>query len=323
MRPLFARLVLVSIAASLLGCAAGSQPYNFFSRRSAQQSVVGASDYRVMSFNLRTKIFIDAHNHWDHRKELVVRSIQQFSPDLLGTQECQISQARYLKTNLPGYQFVGAGRDDGESGGEMCAIFFRNDKFTKLDEGHFWLSKKPYEPGSKSWGSSFRRMVTWVKLVPNTGSREPFYFFNTHFDNASGRARVQQAWLLRRMMDQIADGRPAIVSGDFNADSDTTPYQLLVRGPQDWRGYLIDTYRQTNPIPSESEGTRHGFSGGTSGDRIDWIIATDNFTTLNAAIDRTQYGGQYPSDHFPVTAVLRMHNGSKFAGHRSTYVGGS
>jgi endonuclease/exonuclease/phosphatase family metal-dependent hydrolase len=299
------------------------QASSFFSRRSAQRNVAGHGDLRVMSFNLRTKFFADAHNHWDHRRDLVVRSIKQFSPDLLGTQECQVSQARYLKSQLPGYQFVGAGRDDGEAGGEMCAIFFRNDKFTKLDQGHFWLSETPYKAGSKSWGSSYRRMVTWVKLMPHSGNREPFYFFNTHFDNSARRARVQQAWLLRRMIDQIADGRPSVVTGDFNTDSDTTPYQLLVRGPQDWRGYLIDTYRKINPVPREGEGTRHKFSGGTSGDRIDWIITTDNFTTINAAIDRTQYGGKYPSDHFPVTAVLRLQDGSRFAGHRSTYVGGS
>jgi endonuclease/exonuclease/phosphatase family metal-dependent hydrolase len=98
---------------------------------------------------------------------------------------------------------------------------------------------------------------------------------------------------------------------------------LLVRGPQDWRGYLIDTYREVNPISGSHEGTREGFNGGTAGDRIDWIITTNNFATLDAGIDRTNYSGQYPSDHYPVTAVLRVQHGSQFAGHRSTLVGGS
>lgn len=315
--------VLALVTVMLSGCAADSQSYNFFSKRQPQRSAANNSDYRVMSFNLRTKFIMDAHNHWNHRKDLAVQSIKQFSPDLLGTQECAMDQAMYLKSQLPGYQFVGAGRDDGKADGEMCAIFFRGDKFTLLDKGHFWLSETPDEPGSKSWGSSYRRMVTWVKLVPREGNREAFYFFNTHLDNNAARARVQQAWLLRRMMDAIADGRPAIVTGDFNTDSDTTPYQLLVSGPQDWRGYLIDTYREVNPVPGDAEGTRHNFHGGTSGDRIDWIITTNNFATLNAAIDRTSYNGQFPSDHYPVTAVVRMQRGSQFAGHRSTLAGGS
>ncbi len=309
-------------SAVLAGCGSLPDPYSFLTRPAARKRVAVSDDYRVMSFNLRTATFIDAQNHWNHRKDLVVRSIKKFSPDLLGTQECQASQARYLKGQLPGYQFVGAGRNNGKADGEMCGVFFRNDRFIKLDEGHFWLSETPDRPGSKSWGSAFKRMVTWVRLAPRGGTRQVFYFFNTHMDNSSEMARVQGAWLLRRKIDQIADGRPVIVTGDFNTDSDTTPYQLLVRGPQDWRGYLIDSYRQTNPIPGLNEGTRHSFHGKTTGDRIDWIIATNNFTTLDADIDRTKYNGQYPSDHFPVTAVLRLLPGSQFAGHRSTHAGG-
>jgi endonuclease/exonuclease/phosphatase family metal-dependent hydrolase len=311
------------MSAVLVGCGGASDSSGFLSRQPQRRAVVATDSYRVMSFNLRTATIIDAQNHWNLRRGLVVKSIKKFSPDLLGTQECQASQASYLREQLPGYQFVGAGRNNGKLGGEMCALFFRSDRFIKLDEGHFWLSKTPEKPGSKSWGSAFKRMVTWVRLAPRDGSRPAFYFFNTHMDNSSEMARVQGAWLLRRKIDQIADGRPVIVTGDFNTDSDTTPYQLLVRGPQDWRGYLVDSYRQTNPVPGPNEGTRHKFYGKTSGDRIDWIISTDNFTTVSAAIDRTKYNGQYPSDHFPVTAVLRLKSGSQFAGHRSADAGGS
>lgn len=315
--------VVLLVSCILSGCGAGPGPIDFNRAPLNRHGGTATDAYRVMSFNLRTKTIIDAHNHWNHRKHLVVRSIKKFSPDLLGTQECKGSQARFLKSQLPRYQFVGAGRNDGKTDGEMCGLFFRNDRFIKLDQGHFWLSETPDRPGSKSWGSSYRRMVTWVRLAPRTGSRQTFYFFNTHMDNSSERARVQGAWLLRRKIDQIADGRPVIVTGDFNTDADTTPYQLLVRGPQDWRGYLVDTYRQINPVPGRNEGTRHKFHGGTTGDRIDWIIATNNFTTVDAGIDRTNYHGRYPSDHFPVTAVLRLQPGSQFAGHRSAQLGGS
>lgn len=325
MRMAYLLIGVLFTTAALSGCGGGggTDPYSFLRKPASKRTVATSDDYRVMSFNLRTATFIDATNHWNHRKDLAVQSIKKFSPDLLGTQECQASQARYLKSHLPGYQFVGAGRNNGKEDGEMCAIFFRSDRFVKLDEGHFWLSETPDRPGSKSWGSAFKRMVTWVRLAPRDGNGRAFYFFNTHMDNSSEMARVQGAWLLRRKIDQIADGRPVIVTGDFNTDSDTTPYQLLVRGPQDWRGYLIDSYRQINPVPASNEGTRHSFHGNTSGDRIDWIISTNNFTTVDARIDRTHYNGQYPSDHFPVTAVLKLRQGSQYAGHRSAYVGGS
>jgi len=310
--------------ATMPGCGAdGVDPYSFLRKPAPKRGVAVSENYRVMSFNLRTATIIDAANHWNHRKDLVVKSIRKFEPDILGTQECQVSQARYLIDKLPGYQFVGAGRNNGKEDGEMCGLFYRTDRFVKLNEGHFWLSETPDKPGSKSWGSAFKRMVTWVRLAPRNGTGRAFYCFNTHLDNSSEMARVQGAWLLRRKIDQIADGRPVIVTGDFNTDSDTTPYQLLVRGPQDWRGYLIDSYRETNPVPGSNEGTRHGFNGKSNSGRIDWIISTNNFATLEAGIDRTHYNGQYPSDHFPVTAVLKLRKGSQYAGHRSASVGGS
>ncbi len=323
MRHALALMVVLSLSGLLAGCGASGDYYVFKAKSTNQRRSAAADAYRVMSFNLRTKTFIDTLNGWGLRKDLVVKTIKNFGPDLLGTQECQLSQAKFLQSRLPGYHFVGAGRNDGKTSGEMCGLFFRADRFFKLDEGNFWLSETPNKPGSKSWGSSYRRMVTWVKLMPREGDAQPFYFFNTHFDNQGQRARVQAAWLLRRKIDEIANGLPTIVTGDFNTDSDTTPYQLLVRGPQDWRGYLIDTYRQTNPTPGSNEGTRHKFSGGTGGDRIDWIITTNNFQTLSATIDRTHYNGRYPSDHFPVTAVLHLRRGATYAGHRSTRAAGS
>jgi len=40
-----------------------------------------------MSFNIRLGVANDGENHWDKRKELVLKTIQNFGPDLLGLQE--------------------------------------------------------------------------------------------------------------------------------------------------------------------------------------------------------------------------------------------
>ena len=149
-------------------------------------------------------------------------------------------------------------------------------------------------------------MVTWVKLRPRGRHGQPFYFFNTHFDNDGVRSRIESSWLLRRRIHSITGGSPAVVTGDFNAGEGSPAYELLVEGPSHWSGQLVDTYRQAHPVRSPYGGTLHRFHGRGSGPRIDWIIATANFQTLAAAIDRTHDGGRYPSDHFPVTAVLRI-----------------
>ena len=53
---------------------------------------------RVMSFNIRYGAANDGANHWDQRKPLVVKAIQSFRPDILGTQETLDFQAEFLKT---------------------------------------------------------------------------------------------------------------------------------------------------------------------------------------------------------------------------------
>ena len=73
-------------------------------------------------------------------------------------------QRDYLQEKLPAYECLGVGRDDGAEQGEMMALYYRRDRFEKIDGGHFWLSETPDTVGSKSWDSSLPRMVTWVKL---------------------------------------------------------------------------------------------------------------------------------------------------------------
>jgi endonuclease/exonuclease/phosphatase family metal-dependent hydrolase len=68
---------------------------------------------------------------------------------------------------------------------------------------------------------------------------------------------------------------------------------------------LTDAFRSVNVTSPKEQGTRHDFSGDKNGPRIDWILATPEFTPRSASIDHTKEGGRYPSDHFPVTAVLR------------------
>ncbi|MDQ3439772.1 MAG: endonuclease/exonuclease/phosphatase family protein [Planctomycetota bacterium] len=262
-----------------------------------------SADLRVMSFNCRVSTLFDLHNTWGLRKRLLVDTIQNFRPDLLGTQEVLAPQADFLREQLKGYGFVGVGRDDGKRGGEMCGIFFRSDKFEKLDSGHFWLSQSPSKPGSKGWGALFPRLVTWVKLQPRDGSAT-FCWFNTHLDAFSSRARLNGAKLLRLRMATIARGMPVLVTGDFNADAGSDPYQELTSTKSPTA--LSDTFRTVHAAGLEGDGTRHAFRGGRGGPRIDWILASSNgFHTLDADIDHTRSGIMFPSDHFPVTAVLR------------------
>jgi endonuclease/exonuclease/phosphatase family metal-dependent hydrolase len=257
-------------------------------------------DVRVMSFNLRVPFLLDALNYWGFRRELVVKTMRDYRPDVLGTQECVASVADYLREQLPEYTFVGAGRNDGKRSGEMCAIFYRTDRFDELDHGHFWLSDRPDQPGTKSWGSWFTRMATWVQLRDRK-SGQVVYFFNTHLDSNGSRARLEGAKLIRARIASIGEDSPVILTGDFNTGEHSAPYAALFRG-----GSLVDTYRQAHPVPTDHDGSFHSFFGSQKGERIDWIVSTSSVKTVAAEINHASNAGRFPSDHFPVTATLHL-----------------
>lgn len=264
-----------------------------------------APPLRVMSFNVRVRNPFDGFNGWAFRRELVTTTIGNFAPDILGTQEGVMSQIEELQAELPGYAFVGAGRDNGKRRGETAAIFYRTDRFELLDSGHFWLSDTPDEVASRSWGNMFNRIATWVRLRDLSHPEQAEVFvFNTHLDVFSANARYQSAHLLQRKMVEIAGDNPVIVTGDFNAGEGSDPYNVLVSGAGEVREPLIDSFRHVHPETWQQEGTMHKFGGGRSGERIDWILNCEQFTPVAATIDYTRAGRRFPSDHFPISAVL-------------------
>ncbi len=75
----------------------------------------------ITSFNIRYGEANDGINSWPNRKSLIKNYVQSTRPDILGVQEALIGQIAYLDS-IPGYEFVGVGRDNGMTEGEYCAI---------------------------------------------------------------------------------------------------------------------------------------------------------------------------------------------------------
>jgi endonuclease/exonuclease/phosphatase family metal-dependent hydrolase len=249
----------------------------------------------------------DGVNQWENRKEFLVETIRAFDPDLLGTQETLGFQRDYLAEHLPGYGVLGVGRDDGKEQGEMMALYYRQARFTPLEQGHFWLSQTPDVAGSKSWDSSLPRMVTWIKLRDlQAPQARPIASFNTHFDHRGPQARLEAARLLRERIAAAAQECDVILTGDFNSPEGSPPYRALFDRPEGQPRLLVDCFRAAHPTRGEQEGTSTPFDPKrTNGPRIDWIACTPGFDVLEAKIDRAEREGRTPSDHFPVEVVLR------------------
>ena len=260
---------------------------------------------KVMSFNIRYGAADDGDDRWPNRSDLVAETITLFDPDLLGTQEVLGFQADFLKERLSGYGWHGRGRDaDGD--GEQAAIFFREDRFELLDSGHFWLSETPEIPGSVSWDSSLTRICTWVKLADKEADNAEIMFFNTHWDHRGAEARLESAKLIRSRVAALDPSIPVIVTGDFNTFEDRAPYRHLVLEGFEGRQLLIDSYRSAHTEQQSDEVTFNGFRGAREGQRIDWVLHSPHWVTLLSEINRINENGRFPSDHYPVEAILRL-----------------
>ena len=253
---------------------------------------------RIMTFNIRYGRAPDGPNAWPNRRELVVERIRAFGPDLLGLQECRDDeQGEYIRAELDDYAFIGFHRGgEGEPRIEMAPVLFRRSAFDLLESGCFWLSETPGIPGSNSWGSALPRTVTWVRLRYRG---TPLLFMNVHYDHASTSARTQSSRVLLEQAGQIGEGIPWLICGDFNARKTSLAYRRLTAG-----GGLMDIGRVLPP--NTSQGTFHGFGALRRAEPIDWILVSPSVRCTEAGIDRTARAGLYPSDHFPLTAVIAL-----------------
>jgi endonuclease/exonuclease/phosphatase family metal-dependent hydrolase len=179
----------------------------------------------IASYNLRYDNKGDGINAWPNRKEMVKGLVRFHEFDIFGTQEVLINQLRDV-AELPGFAFLGKGRDDGKEGGEHSAIFYRKERFKVLKNGDFWLSETPDKPG-KGWDATCcNRICSWAKFQ-DLNTKKEFYFFNVHFDHQGVEARRQSGHLMLKKIKEIAGNTPTILTGDFNSTPETEQIKTI------------------------------------------------------------------------------------------------
>ena len=293
---------IVTISLILTGCA---QQKKIISRDirfpSPQMGVV-----KAMTFNIRVgTAWWDGANRWSKRRQNVVETIKRNSADIIGLQEALDFQLEHIQQALPQYSTYAAGRNNGRQKGEACPIFYRKDRFRLADSGTFWFSDTPDVPGTKDWGNIPPRICSWVRLR-DKASGKGFYVYNLHLDNLSQRSRAKSVRLLASRIAARKTKDPFIVMGDFNMELDNPAMKFLQKienqGPYPT---MVDAWSSIYPGDS-SIGTRHNFSGRSSGPKIDHIPISWDARALAVNIDRRGLNGRYPSDHFPVIATIRI-----------------
>ena len=245
---------------------------------------------------------------FQNRTESIEEFFRRVSPDILGTQELTEKAIDVLekKEHISDiYGRVGCPRTLNRKD-EYTAIFYKKELFELIESDTFWLSRSPQKNGSRSWFSLFPRICTWCILKPKNGG-DPIRIYNTHLDCFSPFARRRGAALIKKFAEKYDSERlcGTVIMGDFNAlPTSKTVKTLLENGKEG--AFAKDTFSVLYRLDPENIRTYHGFKGTKKGAPIDYIFATKRLDIISAHIDRTAYGGMYPSDHFPVIAKITV-----------------
>ena len=277
---------------------------------------------RILSINVRCSTAEDGENNWANRKDFMSDVIVGGNYDFIGTQETVMisdparNQVSYIISKLPNHGYIGRSREVNPEVGEAMMLFYKKERWHIDDTDHetFWLSDTPDIAGSKTDPKAGCPRSVTAALFHEFNAGQPtgksLYVYNTHYDHMSEEARQRGAKLL---MERIAARKkkeiPVVVMGDMNC-GEQSPAIRYMQGVsmtldgQKWSSPypLTDTFRAVHPDASDV-GTFTGFKV-PGKEKIDYIFVSPNLKTISAEIIRTQREGRYPTDHFPINAVI-------------------
>lgn len=265
-----------------------------------------AGRYAAMTYNIRLDLASDGANAWPYRRAALASLVAYYAPDIVGMQEVLLHQKQNLEADLPGYAFVGAGRDDGKDKGEFSPLGYRRDRFALVASGTFWLSPTPGVPG-KGWDAAYPRVATWARLSDKAAKRV-LLVVNTHFDHVGEVARVESARQVRRwILDTRRKDEAVVLMGDLNSPTGSPAYAAIT---SDGTMALHDTLAAGRTPHFGPLGTFNAFRiEQNEAHPIDHIFVSDGVNVLRHATLTQQTGGKLPSDHYPVLADLCIGKG--------------
>ncbi|HOF21958.1 MAG TPA: endonuclease/exonuclease/phosphatase family protein [Bacteroidales bacterium] len=280
--------VLAVIAAFII--AAGSNTYGQSKKE---------TPFNIITYNIRLNTSSDGENAWPFRKDRVAGLLKFHRADIFNVQEALPEQMDDLVAAFPDFGHVGVGRDDGKREGEHMSVFYSKKRFTKLDDGMFWLSETPEKPGL-GWDAACNRTCTWIKLKDNITGKK-FLVFNTHLDHRGNKARQEGVRLILERMALINKENLAVIfTGDFNLAKTAAPIQSVLKVLDDARDKSLTQHYGP-------DGTFTGFpvKANLTG-AIDFIFINNKVKVLRHGTLTDSFNLYHPSDHLPVLAEVQI-----------------
>ena len=259
-------------------------------------------ELRILTQNLRY-CSDNGGNSINERATRFYQLVEEYQPDLIGTQECSLQWTDLLQQDLGDrYEYLGTPQQNRNDEWDD-AILYRKDRFELKDGGTFWLSNTPDIPQSQLNYGELCRICTWA-LLADLETGETLLFSNTHLHHRRNEffqeVRTRQAEILFRYLRRGENKLmqyPGFLTGDFNGESDEPFYAQVT-------AYYEDSGIAAITNSSSVDYTFHDY--GQEQLSYDYCFySPGKVTVLDYRILDDQYDG-YISDHYGilVTAVV-------------------
>lgn len=228
-----------------------------------------------------------------------------------------------------GYSLVIAARGNTSSvvqDSEACIIAYRNDKFTRVSGGYFWLRGGGWngdtgdfnQEGYSYWDKTYqengtydikKRIAVWVILRENKTGKEIFVL-NTHYnqyfneDNVAMSTPYYSSEIVKNRIDALSGGRPVIFMGDLHCNPDKSAISILkptyykLHDTRDRADEVLGMKYTMNSWQDEELSPTYAL--------FDYIFTTDDFKVQSHITANAMVNGKYISDHNPVIVDLSL-----------------
>jgi len=165
-------------------------------------------------------------NGWQVQKSKIIKSVNQYSPDVFGLQDIGKAECYALSLDLNSYHCVAS--DDNYSLTSLNPLYFRSNRFELVAKARYSIAHSSVvDSALKSIG-----YVSWVKLK-ELNSGYIFFVFNISFVEDYHLINKDLADFVGRIND-IAGHAPAVIIGDCgNLDNQVLFRQQIVKNLAD------------------------------------------------------------------------------------------
>lgn len=255
-------------------------------------------DLRIISSNIRFENPADKEHNWPNRKSVLANNLNNFTPQIIGTQEGREPQLREFESLFENLILLDQHRM-WITERMYPTLLIDQKRLEVIHSGDIWLSKTPDVPGSSSFESAFPRLATWF-IGMDLKRESKIFVVNVHLDHILEKTRVKQSQVLMQQIQKInLENLPLILMGDFNAAPDSDVRKTIIQAAP----HLYDPWIK---IGHDEEASHHQFTGSNpDGTRIDWLLLDQRLECLELFLDKGHEEKIYPSDHFPLKGVIK------------------